>query len=383
MSERKFLSGKFIQIEDKIKAFIPGSIPGPEDIELDNELIKLLSQAHVDIGRLDGASSMLPDPDLFVMMYIKKEAVLSSKIEGTQASLVDVLEFEANALDPDRPKDVREVVNYVGSMTFGIERLRSGERLDLTLIKEMHSRLMKDSRGGDLEPGRFRDIQNWIAPQGCSLKDAVFVPPPPDEMRRSLQELEEYMIRSDPFPALVRSALIHSQFESIHPFLDGNGRMGRLLITLFLIREGILRYPLLYLSNYLLKHRSRYYDRLQSLREDGDYWSWIKFFLIGVSEVSIGSYEKTLNIIEMKEKRRKTISENMGRNSPRAISLYEEMFRKPIMNIHGISRITGLTYQSSNKLASDLESIGILVEVTGHRRNRVFEFKEYMDILSR
>lgn len=375
-------SGRFVKTADGAEAFIPDPIPPLDRIDLNGEVLEALSEAQMDIGRLDGASTLLPDPDLFVMMYVKKEAVLSSQIEGTQASLIDVLEFEANVLDPEGPRDVKEVVNYIGAMSFGIEKIREGKLIDLEMIRDLHKILMKGSRGGDLKPGHFREVQNWIGPGGCTIRDAVFVPPPPEEMIEALGELESYLRERDESPSLIRSALIHSQFESIHPFLDGNGRMGRLLITLNLIREGVLARPLLYLSHYLLRNRSRYYDHLQNLREGGDYESWIIFFLKGISEVSRESYDRTMRIRDLKDKGKNVIIDGMGRNSQKALILHEELFRRPIVNVNNIAEITGLTYQSANKLVNELERLGILVEVTGGKRNRVYEFREYMDVLN-
>ncbi|MFW3146216.1 MAG: Fic family protein [Thermoplasmatota archaeon] len=375
-------AGRFIMDRDGIRTFVPGPIPEIDRIDMGSELLSILVDAQTNLGRLDGASDLLPDPELFVMMYVKKEAVLSSQIEGTQASLMDVLEFEADALDPDKPKDVKEVVNYIRAIYHGIDKIKAGSGLDLELIRELHLILMEGTRGGELRSGEFRKVQNWVGPKGCSIRDAVFVPPPPSEMMRSLISLQEYIGTADRGPPLLRSGLIHSQFESIHPFLDGNGRMGRLLITLYLIKEGTLKHPMLYLSHYLLRNRSGYYDRLQSLRENGDIENWLSFYLKGISEVSKESYEKSLKILELKERGKDTLMHGLGRLAPTAIKVHEALFKKPVVTVNTISSISGLSFQSANKLISKLEAVGILVEVTGQRRNRIYEFKEYMDILN-
>ncbi len=380
MSER---AGRLVDIGSGHRAFVPSSLSTMGEIFIDREFLSLLSEADISLGRLDSLSDLLPDPDLFVLMYIKKEAVLSSQIEGTQASLMDLLEFEAKALRPGAPEDVSEVVNYIAAAHKGVELLKEGGSIDLQLIRKLHSILMEDTRGGSLLPGEFRTVQNWIGPPGCSLDNALFVPPPPEEMMAALKDLEKFILEDVSLPPLIKAALVHAQFESIHPFLDGNGRMGRLLITLILQKEGHLRSPLLYLSYYLKQMRSVYYEKLQNVRMSGDYEGWLKFFLVGISTVSEEASSRARSILELASEKREMILSSFGRNGPRAVQLLDSLLRRPVLGVKEIGEITGISYQNANGLAQQLEEIGILVEVTGQKRNRVFEFKDYIDLLNR
>jgi Fic family protein len=245
---------------------------------MDEEMVSLLSRADCALGRLDGVTSVLPNPDLFVAMYVRHEAVLSSQIEGTQSTLEDVLEYEIEARANNQPKDVEEVVNHVRAMNYGLRRLRDFP-LSLPLIKEIHAELMRDVRGSHREPGEFRRSQNWIGPEDSNLTAAIFVPPPPHEMLLALDNFEKFLHTAKPMPVLLHCGLAHAQFETIHPFLDGNGRVGRLLITFLLCQREILQAPLLYLSLYLKAHRAEYYDRLTAVRTDGNWEGWLKFFI--------------------------------------------------------------------------------------------------------
>ncbi len=280
-------AGRYIQQATGYKAFIPAPLPPEPDIEFDGELRTLLSQADRDIARLDAIAALLPNPDLFVAMYVRHEAVLSSQIEGTQSTLEDVLAFEAQAAaQHDSPKDVEEVVNYVRAMNHGLKRLAELP-LSLRLLREIHGELMRNVRGGEKSPGEFRTSQNWIGPSGSTLPTASFVPPPPHELMNALGALENFLHEGKTtVPLLVRCGLAHAQFETIHPFLDGNGRVGRLLITLMLCEEGALSRPLLYLSVFLKAHRAEYYDRLTAIRQNGHWEPWLKFFLRGISQTA-------------------------------------------------------------------------------------------------
>jgi Fic family protein len=249
-------------------------------------LQRLLSQADLALGRLDGSIQILPNPDLFVFMYVRKEAVLSSQIEGTQSSLQDLLAAEASILAPEQPPDVDEVINYVAAMNYGIARLRDLP-VSVRLIREIHERLLHGVRGANLTPGELRRSQNWIGPGGCMLSEASFVPPPPHELPEALGSLERFLHTDDTLPLLVKIGLAHAQFETIHPFLDGNGRVGRLLVTFLLCEKGVLQKPVLYLSHYFKKHRQRYYELLQATRDDGDWEGWLNFFLRGVVSIRI------------------------------------------------------------------------------------------------
>jgi len=273
LTTRSTRAGAFVRQLTGYDAFVPAPLPPVPPLDLGGPLAVLVSDASVALGRLDGIVGILPNPDLFVAMYVRQEAVLSSQIEGTQASLTDVLQFEVDHDDPPRAKDVEEVVNYVHAMNHGLTRLPELP-LSLRLIREIHAKLMAGVRGQYLEPGEFRRTQNWVGPGGCQLKDASFVPPPPEELANVLGQLESFL-HDTTLPPLIHAGLAHAQFETIHPFLDGNGRVGRLLITFLLCERKVLSKPLLYLSVYLKKHRAEYYDRLQAVRIDGAWEAWV------------------------------------------------------------------------------------------------------------
>ncbi len=269
-SESKRRSGSYVQQPKGYRAFVPKPLPPQPPVRMDDEMWMLLSEADRALGRLDGATATLPNPDLFVVMYVRKEAVLSSQIEGTQASLIDVLEFEANALERGNEYDVTEVINYVQAMNYALNRVKQMP-LSLRLLREIHGTLMTGTRGGDRNPGEFRTSQNWIGPlRNHDLSTAAYVPPPPYEMQEALGNLEKFLYDPHPMPVLIRVGLVHAQFETIHPFLDGNGRMGRLLITFVLCEKDIVKRPLLYLSYYFKQYRQEYYNLLQATRDAGD-----------------------------------------------------------------------------------------------------------------
>ena len=337
----------------------------------------LLSKADLAVGRLDGSTETLPNPDLFVFMYVRREAVLSSQIEGTQASLIDVLEFEAEAAEPGRPDDVGEVVNYVAAMNHGLERL---EKLpvSLRLIREIHAKLMHGVRGAERDPGEFRKSQNWVGPPGSTLANARYVPPPPHEMRQALDNFEKFLHQEHPMPALIKVGIAHSQFETVHPFLDGNGRVGRLLITFLLCEKEILKRPLLYLSHFFKLNRAEYYDRLQAVRDRGDLEGWLKFFLQGVAQVA---EEATLNarrIVKMREEHRQLILSRLGRASAKGLQLLERLYFRPIVSVQTVAEITGLSFANANSLSRQLEAVGLLRETTGRKRNRRFSYDPYL-----
>jgi len=347
---------------------------------MDDEMLTLLSQADRALGRLDGSTEMLPNPDLFVFMYVRKEAVLSSQIEGTQASLMDVLEFEAQALEPGRPQDVPEVVNYINAMNYGIERLKHLP-LSLRLIGEIHEKLLAGVRGGERNPGEFRSRQNWIGAPGVNgLANAMFVPPPPHEMSESLADLEKFFYDKKFMPLLIRVGLIHAQFETIHPFLDGNGRIGRLLITFMLCQQGILKLPLLYLSYYFKRYRSEYYDRLQAIRDKGDWEGWLKFFLRGVYEVAKEATETAREIVNLREKHRAMVTSKLGRAASKSLLLLEMLYYRPIISVHTVMEARKLTYANASKPIKDLCNLGLLEEVTGQKRNRRFSYARYLSL---
>jgi len=261
-------AGRYVRQLEGYRAFIPEPLPPDPSVRYDDEMLALLSQADRMLGRLDGSTEVLPNPDLFVFMYVRQEAALSSQIEGTQASLIDLLEYEARAPEPERPVGVAEIADYVAAMNYGLERLNELP-VSVQLIREIHERLLTDERGAERTPGEFRRSQNWIGPPGCTLADATYVPPPVDEMMAALGEWESFLDYKKPMPMLIKVGIAHAHFETIHPFLDGNGRVGRLLITFLLVENGVLTRPLLYLSHFFKEHRQTYYDLLQAVRDEG------------------------------------------------------------------------------------------------------------------
>lgn len=348
---------------------------------MDTLLWTLLSRADRALGRLDGSAAALPNPDLFVYMYVHKEAVLSSQIEGTQASLIDVLEFEAQAIDPGAPQDIPEVVNYVAAMQYGLGRL--GELpVSLRLLREIHERLMRGVRGGDRYPGEFRRTQNWIGAAGASLRGARYVPPPPGEMAEALDRFEKFLHDPAPMPDLIKVGLAHAQFETIHPFIDGNGRMGRLLIAFLLCEQRILTRPLLYLSHFFRLHQTEYYDRLQAIRDEGDWEGWLRFFLIGVAEVAEEASVVARNIVGLREEHREIVRRAFRSRAARALQLLESLYERPILTVPYVSDLTGLTFSNANGLVKGLTEVGILEEMTGHRRNRRFMYTPYLALLT-
>lgn len=372
-------AGRYIQQATGYKAFIPAPLPPEPDIEFDGELRTLLSQADRDIARLDAIAALLPNPDLFVAMYVRHEAVLSSQIEGTQSTLEDVLAFEAHAAaQHDSPKDVEEVVNYVRAMNHGLTRLAELP-LSLRLLREIHGELMRNVRGGEKSPGEFRTSQNWIGPSGSTLPTASFVPPPPHELMNALGALENFLHEDKTtVPLLIRCGLAHAQFETIHPFLDGNGRVGRLLITLMLCEEGALSRPLLYLSVFLKAHRAEYYDRLTAIRQNGHWEPWLKFFLRGVSQTARAATRTAHDIVALRESHRTALLKN-----PKALKLLDSLFQQPMVSPNHIAAIVGCTHPTAVKLARDLEARGWLREVTGYERNRLYRYQPYLDLFHR
>jgi len=373
-------SGRYIRQSSGYRAFIPAPLP-PEPPVAMAGLQNLLSRADRALGRLDGSVLTLPNPDLFVFMYVRKEAVLSSQIEGTQSSLQDVLAAEARLFDRERPSDVREVLNYIDAMRYGLERLRELP-VSVRLIREIHEHLLCGVRGGRLAPGELRTSQNWIGPAGCTLNDASFVPPPPEMAPELLSDLERFLHQQDDLPALIKIGLIHAQFETIHPFLDGNGRVGRLLITFLLCSQDILHKPVLYLSYYFKRHRQTYYDHLQAVRDSGDWEGWLTFFLRGVTEVSEQATETARRILQMREEHRSAIAENMGYAAGNGHRVLETLFERPIVSVKDVEGITGTTYAAANQLVKRLEGLGLLEEITGQARNRRFRYAPYIRLFT-
>ena len=364
------------------RAFIPAPLPPDPPLDLDPALSRLLSDADRALGRLDGVTSVLPNPSLFVAMYVRHEAVLSSQIEGTQSTLEDVLAFEADSNVDNRPKDVEEVVNYVKAMNYGLERLKAFP-LSLRLIREIHGVLLDGVRGSEKSPGDFRKSQNWVGPSGCTLNDAQYVPPPPHEMNAALGDFEKFLHDRDSFPLLIHCGFAHAQFETIHPFLDGNGRIGRLLITLLLCERGVLLSPLLYLSYYFKVHRAQYYDRLMAVRHDGDWEGWLRFFLKGVEETSLASTRTARSILQLRERFRQDISNLRTPTAANLNRLLDHLFEHPVLSIRMAEEYLQTSFVTANRAMEQLEQFGVVREITGQQRNRRYLFQPYIDIFEK
>jgi Fic family protein len=371
-------AGHVVRQSGGFSAFVPAPLPPDPPVAMDAELTRLLSDADRAVGRLDGVTSVLPNPDLFVAMYVRQEAVLSSQIEGTQSTLEDVLQFEIDLRRVNRPKDVEEVVNYVRAMNFGLDRLKQLP-LSLRLIREIHARLLEGVRGGERTPGEFRATQNWIGPENCTLAEATFVPPPVREMHEALGNLEKFLHDIAPYPALIHCGLAHAQFETIHPFLDGNGRVGRLLITFLLCQRGVLQRPLLYLSHYLKARRAEYYDRLMAVRLSGDWEGWLKFFLRGVAEVSQAATQTSRAILSLREAHRELIGEK-SRRSAISLRFLEYLFRQPITTVRLIESQLGCSFVTASNLVERFMALGILREISGRERYRLFRYDPYLSL---
>lgn len=358
------------------KAFIPNKLP--LEINMDFALQGLLSKADLALGRLDGVADILPDVSFFILMYLRKEATLSSQIEGTQATFVDVLKAEAKIEDSEIHKDVDEILNYIGTLNFGTYRSQQLP-LSLRLIREMHKELLKGVRGETKSPGDFRTSQNWVG--GVSIQTATYVPPPHTYVMELMGNIEDYLHDKSPVPVLIKTGLVHAQFETVHPFLDGNGRMGRLLITYYLCEQGVLREPLLYLSDFFKRHKSIYYDKLTAYREKDDIEGWLKFFLEGVIETSRDAVETARKIIKLREESYAKVA-SLGRSSEKGMILLKRLFQVPMVRVKDIEQITGLENPNALALLSKFVAKGILHETTGKQRNRVYAFRDYIDIFN-
>ncbi|HEV2250662.1 MAG TPA: Fic family protein [Candidatus Limnocylindria bacterium] len=372
-------AGRFVKQGAGFRAFIPAPLPPDPAIALDAAGVSALSAADLAIGRLDGVAQTLPNPDLFVAMYVRREAVLSSQIEGTQSTLEDVLAFELDAQTRELPKDVEEIVNYVKAMNYGIDRLAQLP-LSLRLIREIHAELMKNVRGQHKDPGEFRRSQNWIGPgQRTPIEQATFIPPPVHEMTRALDDFEKFLHAEHSLPVLVHCGIAHSQFETIHPFLDGNGRVGRLLISFLLVHRRVMHRPLLYLSHFFKANRNEYYDRLMAVREHGDWEGWLTFFLRGVAETSADATNTAKRIVSLRETHRGRIQEAM---SPNGLRLLDLLYRRPMVNIALIQDRLKLSFVTAAKLIEGLTELGVVEEITGARRNRVYRYSPYLALFA-
>jgi Fic family protein len=342
-------AGVYVRQPTGYRAFMPAPLPPVPPIALQGELPGLLSQADRALGRLDGSVLTLPNPDLFIFMYVRKEAVLSSQIEGTQSSLQDVLAAEAELFDEQRPHDVGEVINYVRAMHHGLARL-SSLPVSLRLVLEIHAKLMRGVRGGHLQPGELRRSQNWIGPPGSTLATAAYVPPPAHEVPQALGDWERFLHARDELPPLVRIALAHVQFETIHPFLDGNGQA--------------------------------YYDHLQAVRDHGDWEGWLAFFLRGVIAVAGEAAETARRIQLLREAHRTIITEQLGRAAGNGHRVLERLFDRPIVSVADVQQVTGTTYVAANTLVRRMAELGIISEMTGYARNRRFRYQPYVQLFT-
>ncbi len=367
-------AGRVVRSPRGYFAFVPA--PLPPEIRYDGELVLTLSRADSSLSELSGLGRLLPNPHLLIAPYVRKEAVLSSKIEGTTTDLSELLQDEAGAELPARdPDDVREVRNYVRALEYGVTRLKKLP-LSLRLVRELHERLMRGVRGDRATPGEFRRSQNWIGARGSTPDTASYVPPPIEELQGCLDSWETFLHQRDKIPDLVQCALMHEQFEAIHPFLDGNGRVGRLLITLFLIERNRLSQPLLYLSAYIERNRSEYYELLQGVRTRGDWRSWILYFLRGVAEISNEAVERSGRLMELREKLRNRIA-----GKPNAVRLLEKLFENPYVTVAGAAKLLGVTNPTARQAVKRLQAAGVLSETTGREWGRLYLARPILKIL--
>lgn len=373
-------AGRYVKQHEGYRAFIPAPLPPNPTVKMDGTLWQALSDADRVLGRLDGLADMLPNPDLFVSMYVRKEAVLSSQIEGTQASLSDLLEFEVSGTVRGESLDVDEVVNYIHAMNYGLAQL---QKLPLSgrLIRKIHRELLQGVRGQEKQPGEFRRRPNWIGPAGCTITEAAFVPPPPHEMQKAIGDLEMFIQKPPPIPLLIKCGLVHAQFETIHPFLDGNGRVGRLLITFMLCHAEVLTRPLLYISHYFREHRDEYYNRLQNVRDEGNWEDWLGFFLKAVYQVSIQATQTARRIVQLKQEHQILLRER-GRGRVNALALLDFLYQNPLVTPPIIARKLNVTIGTAYNLIGNLQKLGLLQEITRRERNRIFRYQPYLDILN-
>jgi Fic family protein len=365
---------------ETVRAFVPHPLPPVPPLDLSGPRQLLLERATLAIGRLDSVCTLLPDPQLFLYAYVRREAVLSSQIEGTQSSLSDLLLYELDEAPGVPFDDVQEVSNYIAALEHGMARLREGFPLCNRLLREMHTQLMAKGRGSDKAPGEFRRSQNWIG--GTRPGNARFVPPPPQEVEACMAALEDFCHgQSDGLPTLVRAALAHVQFETIHPFLDGNGRLGRLLIALLLHHGGLLAQPLLYLSLYLKQHRPVYYELLDRVRTQGDWEAWVDFFLEGVQQTACGAVQTAQRLVALFQQDTQRV-QALGSAAARALRVLDCLRQRPMCPLKQLASASGLSFPTASKAVQTLAELGIVHELTGQRRNRVFVYSAYLSILN-
>ena len=377
---KRGMQGKLVKcsiISESYNAFIPNDLPPTPEIDT-MAISSLLEKANQAIGALNGVISTVPNSAIINYMYVRKEALLSSQIEGTQSTLDDLLKYEAHQTQGIPVADASEVSSYVAALNYGIERINAGFPLALRLVKEIHAILLKNSRGKTKLPGEFRSSQNWIG--GTRPGNARFVPCPPDKLMEVLGQLEIFMNKDDNIPTLLKAAMIHVQFETIHPFLDGNGRIGRLLITLFLMEKKVLSTPALYISYFLKKNRIEYYDRMNEVRSKGNYEQWIKFFLEAVYESAKDAVETIDKLTSLHDNYCRKIKD-LGRRAKNAMRVFEYLEANPIIEIQKTARELDIAFNTISSIVKDLIGIGVLEQTSTQSRNRTFVYKEYLDVL--
>jgi Fic family protein len=378
------LTGRYVTTstvgDETVKAFVPRPLPPIPPLSIDDDLRRILDAALIALGRLDGVTALLPDTHLFLYMYVRKEAVLSSQIEGTQSSLSDLLLFELKEAPGVPLNDVIEVSNYVAALEHGLSRCAGGFPLSNRLIREIHGVLLKGGRGSDKSPGKFRRSQNWIG--GTRPGNALFVPTPPENIADAMSDLELFLHdKKKETSILIKAALAHAQFETIHPFLDGNGRVGRLLIPLLLCLDGVLKEPLLYLSLYFKTHRSQYYDLLNAVRTEGDWERWIGFFSEGVREMAENAVQAVRRLAEMAARDREHIRQ-LGRVSGSSLQIHHSLQTRPLSTVASLTADTHLSVPTVTKAIQALESEGLVREITGRKRDRVYSYQGYLSIMN-
>lgn len=365
--------------DEAVQAFVPAPLPPEPPLAITGKIQRLHERALVSLGRLDAISSVLPDPQLFLYAYVRREAVLSSQIEGTQSTLSDLLLFELEDAPGAPVDDVVEVSNYVAALTHGIERLGEGFPLSNRLLREIHEKLLSRGRGAEKQPGEFRRTQNWLG--GTRPGNAAFVPAPPQEVENCMAALEKFIHGPDGPGTLTGAALAHVQFETIHPFLDGNGRVGRLLIALILHDQGLLTQPLLYLSLYFKQHRVEYYRLLDAVRTEGDWEAWLEFFLEGVEQTAAGAVDTAHRLLALFEQDAQRV-QGLGRQAATALRVLDVLRRQPLGTVNDIANRAGVTFPTASRYVIQLEQLGIVREITGGARNRIFAYDAFLEILS-
>ncbi len=371
--------GTTIQQPTGYACFVPHkTYKNSPKIKIDKELLRLIAEAERELGQLNGITKLLANPELFVAFYVRKEAILSSQIEGTQCSLDDVIKIDDKT---KKPQPISEVINYISAMNYGLKEIKNIP-MSIRLINNIHEKLLTDVRGSERQPGQFKWQQNWIGPSGCSLNEAVFVPPPPNMMIELMGDLENYYHADDGYPLLIKAAILHSHFETIHPYIDGNGRLGRLLITFMLCENKILDEPLLYLSLFFKEHRSDYYDLLMDVRFKGDWESWIKFFLRGVRKTSIEARNTARELIKLKQQHKKIIDEKYAKYSL-SNKFYNLLCANPIISIPEAAKMLGTNYPTMKKSFDNFLEADILAPYDNKKANRMYNYHKYLEILRR